>query len=759
MVQLVEDPVSIRVNQLEKNRIFPLDLISRRNLVEKLIELVLVGPPPAPSHITATLEGMVATLCEVDTSKLRVVVLGGGSGLSTVIGGDSLHDAWPADPFQGMKRLFPHTTSIVCVTDDGGSTGELLKDLPIIALGDIRHVLLSSISRKILSETYRLTGEESRQVAQILHSLFNVRFVQRPDSVNELLAGCLSLSGLPIKMAGELFVLLDSLFSDLRLLQLLERAHCLGNLLLAAAIYQGIPAGITVSSADLLAGINRLARLIGVREGGVLPCTTTPAHLRVLYSNGVVVSGENKTATARRNTAIDRVFVEFVDEPAVPPEVIDAISGADIIVFAPGSLYTSIIPILQVPGLVEAVRGNEHALKILVANLWIQKGETDLVLEDPRRRFYVSDLINAYHRNIPGGVADLFEQVMLVGLQDIPGNILQSYAVEDKVPIYLDRGKVWQMGFAPVEARIFSEAELKERKVRHDPAALAKAIKIIWAVRDNIPREVKAKLPAAYRIKHSCRRDHLTLDRRRNLFVRRLQSWDLDRKIRNQLEDIIWRHTDILLEHLDYVKGLLLVKKEQWQRSMRWDSVFSYYDPADCLIKVREDIVHEASLFECAVLVALGQSLLGNYAAGKEVLPVEQDGLVLGKVYRLTLTPEQTRRCYFSTAELDRFLRMVRMNQAADNRLLYTRLISGSEGFTPPGMLMGLIYAWYLDSRYVSNIEYKMAITRIPMTGMVREQVRMLNRRMDTIDFFRKVVFRHTSPVFEEQLVMVDETL
>ncbi len=513
-----------------------------------------------------------------------------------------------------------------------------------------------------------------------------------------------------------------------------------------------------MSSADLLAGINRLAGLIGAREGGVLPCTATQAHLRVLYSNGVVVSGENKTATARRNTAIDRVFVEFVDEPVVPREVMDAISGADIIVFAPGSLYTSIIPILQVPGLVQAVRDNAHALKILVANLWIQKGETDLVLEDPRRRFYVSDLINAYHRNIPGGVADLFEQVMLVGLQDIPGNILQSYAVEDKVPIYLDRGKVWQMGFAPVEARIFSETELKERKVRHDPAALAKAIKIIWTVRDSIPREVKAKLPAAYRIKHSCRGDHLTLDRRRNLFVRRLQSWDLDRKLRSQLEDICWRHTDILPEHLDLVKGLLLVKKEQWQRSMRWDSVFSYYDPHDCLIKVREDIVDEGSMFECAVLVALGQSLLGNYAARKEVLPVEQEGLVLGKVYRLTLTPEETRRCYFSPEELARFLHMVRMNQAAGNELLYTRLISGTEGFTPPGMLMGLIYAWYLDSRYVSNIEYKMAITRIPMTGMVREQVRMLNRRMDTIDFFRKVVFRHTSPVFDEQLVVVDET-
>ena len=758
MVQSADDPVSIHVKQLEKNRIYPLDLVPRRNLVEKLIELVLVGPPPAPPHITASLEDMVATLCNVDTSNLRVVVLGGGSGLSTVIGGDSRHAGWTVNPFQGMKRLFPNTTAIVCTTDDGGSTGELLKDLPIIALGDIRHVLLSSVSYKILKETYRLSGEESRQTAEILHSLFNVRFSKRPASVNDLLAGCLSLSGLPIKMASELFGLLDSLFADLRLLPLLERPHCLGNLLLAAAIYRGIDKGITVSSADLLAGINWLATLIGVREGAVLPCSTTQAHLRVLYSNGVVVSGENKTVTARRNTAIDRVFVEFVDKPVVPPEVVCAIAEADIIVCAPGSLYTSIIPILQVPGLAQAVRDNEHALKILVANLWIQKGETDLVLEDPRRRFYVSDLINAYHRNIPDGVAGLFEQVMVVGLRDIPGNILQSYAVEEKVPIYVDRGKVWQMGFAPVEARIFSETALKERKVRHDPASLAKAIKIIWAVRDNIPREVKAKLPAAYRIIHSSRKDHQTLDRRRNLFVRHLQNWDLDRKIRNHLEDIFWRHTDIPLDHLNYVNGLLFVNKVQWRRSMQWNNVFSYYDPVDCLIKIREDILGEPSVFECALLIALGQSLLGNYAARKEMRPVEQNGIVLGKVYYLTLEPEETRRCYFSAGELARFLRMVRMNQVDNIQLLYSRLISGAEEFTPPGMLMGLVYAWYLDSRYVSSIEYKMAITRIPMTGLVRKQARMLNRRMDTIDFFRKVVFRHTSPVFDEQLLMVDET-
>ncbi|OKY76034.1 MAG: hypothetical protein BM485_05180 [Desulfobulbaceae bacterium DB1] len=747
-----DDPIIARLQQLERSKLVPFDLVPRRNLVEKLIELVLVGPPPGPPQVTASFEEMATALCRVDTSDLRVVVLGGGTGLSNIVGGDSRGAAWPENPFQGIKEIFPRTTSIVCVTDDGGSTGELLKDLPLVALGDIRHVLLSSISLKVLGATYNLRREECRQAAAILHRLFNYRFTEPPDNAVGLLSGGIFLEGLPVNMAAGLLELIHSLFDDARLLPLLARPHCLGNLLLAAAIYRRVETGVDVSSQQLLAGIDWLGALIGCRAGAVLPCTTTPAQLLVLYSNGVVVSGEHKTTGARRNTAINRVFVEFADEPVVPDQVLEAISSADIIVLAPGSLYTSIIPILQVPGLARAVRENARALKILVANLWIQKGETDLVLEDPRRRFYVSDLINAYHRNIPGGVRGLFEQVMLLGLQDIPGSILQNYAVEDKVPIYLDRGKVWQMGFAPVEARIFSEAALKERKVQHDPTNLARAIKIMWPVRDHIPRECKSELAPTFRLSSSTRKDHFTLDRRRRRFVTLLDTWTCPGELRQELEEIFWRHGDILLSHLDQVRGIELVSEEKWQRSMKWDSIYSYYDPGDFLIKMRQDVLHDQPRFENSFLVAVGQSLLGNYAEAKEMKPVLQGGIELGKVYLLTLAPAEKRSCFLSSDELHRFLRLVRMNQADTNPLLYTRLISGTEGFTPPGMLMGLIYAWYLDSRYASNIEYKMAITRIPMTGMVREQVRMLSRRLDTIDFFRKVIFRHTSPVFDEQL-------
>ena len=87
---------------------------------------------------------------------MRVVVLGGGTGLSNMVGGDSRRADWKETPFTGLKEIFPCLHSIVCVTDDGGSTGEMLKDFPLIGLGDLRHVLVSSIRSVNLKKQYQL---------------------------------------------------------------------------------------------------------------------------------------------------------------------------------------------------------------------------------------------------------------------------------------------------------------------------------------------------------------------------------------------------------------------------------------------------------------------------------------------------------------------------------------------------------------------------------------------------------------------------
>jgi len=101
----------------------PLDLIPRATFEEKMVDLALEGPPAGAGTAQAALMEMARGIAGTDTSELRVVVLGGGTGLSNIVGGDSRKPDWPSSPFEGLKALFPRTRSIVCVTDDGGSTG------------------------------------------------------------------------------------------------------------------------------------------------------------------------------------------------------------------------------------------------------------------------------------------------------------------------------------------------------------------------------------------------------------------------------------------------------------------------------------------------------------------------------------------------------------------------------------------------------------------------------------------------------------
>ena len=128
------------LESLINNDLSPLDFLAEESPEEKIIGLVLNGTPPGVSEkLSGLFHDTLEQLADVNTGDLKVVTLGGGTGLSNIVGGDSRRDDWQESPFTGLKEIFPRITSIVCVTDDGGSTGELLKYLPLVGLGDLRH--------------------------------------------------------------------------------------------------------------------------------------------------------------------------------------------------------------------------------------------------------------------------------------------------------------------------------------------------------------------------------------------------------------------------------------------------------------------------------------------------------------------------------------------------------------------------------------------------------------------------------------------
>jgi len=89
---------------------------------------------------------------------MKVVAIGGGTGLSTVLRGLKHHVAEPARPAQFRPKI-RRLTAIVTVTDEGGSSGRLRRDFRILPPGDIRNCLVA------------LAEDE-----QLLTKLFNYRF-------------------------------------------------------------------------------------------------------------------------------------------------------------------------------------------------------------------------------------------------------------------------------------------------------------------------------------------------------------------------------------------------------------------------------------------------------------------------------------------------------------------------------------------------------------------------------------------------------
>lgn len=759
---------------LTTKRFAPLDFLGKGSLPERVLALTLgEEPPPGVPGCAREWQQLAEGLRAFEVSGLRVVVLGGGTGLSKAVGGDSRRPEWKTSPFTGLKEVFPHLCSLVCVTDDGGSTGEMLKDFPLIGLGDLRHVLLSSVRSANLKNQYHLNAAQAAETAALLHGLFNLRFTVPPESAEQLWKKSgTAPERLPAPMAGYLSDLMRRLFTDQRMKAALQRPQCLGNLLIAAAVYGKLPSFFR--TAELIAnqkrlqtaaleGISDLALAIGAGRNAVLPCTVTPAQLQVLYSNGVQVTGESKAGLAERGWPVERVSVRFVEEPLLPDEAAEQLSRADIILLAPGSLYTSIIPILQVPGLAELIRSSS-AMKLLVANIWVQQGETDATLDAPEKRFHVSDLIRAYDSNIPGGIQGLFSHVLTLDLADIPGSVLQNYAIEKKEPIYVDSEQVRALGFEPVQARIFSRELLRQENiVQHDPAALALAVRALWGLRAGgflispLPPTVRVK-PVQVGTVSICPDRLLPCIRHeeisrivgglnfRQISLLAEQPKELEPADREQLAavvtEIIWRHPDIHPAHLGAVRGISLVSTARWSRSQQWDNVFSFYDPEDGCLKIRQDQAEDAARLEMPLLVALGQSLLGNYCAEKHLEPILFQERQIGRIYWLIVRDQQDLNGFLSSDQLDAYLQLAQMSRPDRRKRLYARTVNGEDGFLPPGLLFGLLFAWYLDNRFAPSIDRMMSMMKSGPSALVAKQAETVRRQEKLIAFFREQVFR-----------------
>ncbi len=224
----------------------------------------------------------------------EIVVIGGGTGLSTML--------------RGLKRYTERLTAIVTVADDGGSSGLLRKDYGILPPGDIRNCLLALADTELVME-----------------NLMNYRFTDG------------SLSG-----------------------------QNFGNLFLTA---------LTNVSGNFYDAIRNFSHVLAV-VGRVLPVSLIDLNIIARLADGQEIVGESKIGERKPDVdnPIDRILMEPKDaEPLM--ETVEAILNADLVVLGPGSLYTSIVPNLLFPEVVDALATTEAAC-VYVCNIMTQPAET-----------------------------------------------------------------------------------------------------------------------------------------------------------------------------------------------------------------------------------------------------------------------------------------------------------------------------------------------------------------------------------------------
>ncbi len=324
-----------------------------------------------------------------------IVAIGGGTGMPALL--------------RGLKAYTRNITAIVTVADDGGSSGRLRRELGLLPPGDFRNNIAAlARDEALMTQVLQYRFGSSVVVADETGEGGN----GRSDHQDQTLQG-----------------------------QTLQ-GHAFGNLLLAALT------GITGSFDEALLASERVLAM----RGQVLPATLAQVSLAAdVEIDGVITRITGESAIPQAAGKIKQVYLEPAQVSAYPP-ALKAIFQADLIVMGPGSLYTSILPNLLVPDLVEALK-HARAPKIYLCNLAIQPGETD--------NYTVADHVDAL-------------------LQHISTPFLDAVLANNNLSVSPETGggqTIYVEPVAPKKVKMVTADLVDEsRPWRHDSAKLARAV-------------------------------------------------------------------------------------------------------------------------------------------------------------------------------------------------------------------------------------------------------------------------------------------
>jgi len=304
---------------------------------------------------------------------------------------------------EGLKEYTDNITTIVTVTDSGRSTGMIRRELDMPAPGDARNCLLA------------LADSEKG-----LYDLFQYRFDEGAFE-----------------------------------------GYSFGNLFIAALT--------KLNNGSFEKALEEASRILNLK-GNVLPATFDNVNICAELEDGNVLEEEDKIIDRHNNYVhlrpkIKRVFHN--PEGHVNEKAIQKIEEADLIIFSPGSLFTSIISNLVVKGIPEAINRSK-AKKVYVCNIMTQVSQT--------YGFKASDHVSQI-LNYLGEGSGL--DVVVLNKEKPSEELLESYKKENAFLVENDCEKLEKLGVRILLGDFLDDVEEKkllwEKKdlLRHNPQKIA----------------------------------------------------------------------------------------------------------------------------------------------------------------------------------------------------------------------------------------------------------------------------------------------
>ena len=207
--------------------------------------------------------------------------------------------------------------------------------------------------------------------------------------------------------------------------------HSIKNLLLTA---------LMDIKGDFASSLPIMEDLLDITNGKVLPLTEDSVNLVGITRNNKRIIGEEQITKSK-----DKIIQITYDKPiSVNEKVIKAVREADLVIFSSGSLYTSIIPHLIAPELVDEIVKSK-AKKMYLCNLFTQPGETD--------DFKVSDHI----RTIENYLGKNSINLVVANSKPMSSALAEKYSTdEQKDPVVLDANVLEEMGIYVISDKLYT---------------------------------------------------------------------------------------------------------------------------------------------------------------------------------------------------------------------------------------------------------------------------------------------------------------